>query len=72
MDVVIHVYQGKGGVWMHVCVCVTVTLCIGVCVCVCVSVCHCLAVELMFFMSPSAQVINQGTELRASCLIRLG
>lgn len=34
--------------------------------------CHCFAPQLMFFMAPSARVINQGAEPRVSRVIRLG
>lgn len=46
--------------------------CLNECEGFCMAACHCFAPRLMFFMVPSARVINQGAEPRVSRVIRLG
>lgn len=47
------------------------SVCVGVCAPVGMRACHCLAVEIMFSMSPSVQEMKRATVLRVSCSIRL-
>lgn len=56
--------------FMQVHTCLRACMCghVFLCMCMCVS---CLAVLLMFSMSPVVQEIKQGTGLCVSCLIRL-
>lgn len=76
MDVVKHVHEDEEMLVEGLCMSLRVVVSVRVGVClpvdVCVCACHCVAADLMFFMSPSVREIKRGTELRVSCLIRLG